>query len=293
MVAIGLRPVARERDYLTVCALGRRRRHACCLQRVRNAGKMLRVLLAEMQVIRFHPFRRSRMPLGAFALVLALTQPGLGRADEEADRLKLRALIEEGDLILEEALALQPAADTLAADGAQLDAAEASIRADSASQNEAILKFNADNIELERQVKAHQAACPRESEDKALVESCNARALELQPIVRAHEEQRRVLQQRQKAMQQRIDAHNAARRDWAERKRELDPKVQANRKDADYWLGEARTFLAGDGFRGLATKAGAPAACDVRKLGDLAAPPAIAAAGRVHACFKAVAGGSQ
>jgi hypothetical protein len=244
-------------------------------------------------VIRFGSFSRNRMPVGALALAVALAQPALGRADEEAERLKLRALTEEGDLILEEARALQPAADKHAADGAQLDAEEASVRAESASLNEAIAKFNAAQIELERQVEAHRAACPRESEDKALVESCNARALELQATVRAHEAQRPLLQQRQQALQQRIEAHNAARRDWAQRKRELDPKVQANRKDADYWLGEARAFLAGDGFRSLARKAGAQAACDGRALGDLTAPPAAAAVARVHACFQAMAGASR
>ena len=233
------------------------------------------------------------MPVGAFALAVALAQPALGRADEEAERLKLRALTEEGDLILEEARALQPAADKLSADATQLDAEDASVRAESASLNEAIAKFNAGNIELERQVKAHQAACPRESEDKAVVESCNARASELQAMVRAHEEQRPLLQQRQQALQQRIEAHNTARRDWAQRKRDLDPKVQANRNDADYWLGEARAFLGGDGFRGLAKKAGAQAACDGRELGDLTAPPAVAAVRRVHACFQAVAGTSR
>lgn len=240
-----------------------------------------------MRLLRFD---RDRIPACAFAVVLALVHPGSVSADEDAQRLKLTALVEEGDLILEEAHALQPAGDQLAADGAQLDAAEASVRAESASLNQTIAKFNADNIELERQVKAHQAACPRESEDKALVESCNARALELQPMVRAHEQQRPALQQRQAALQQRIEAHNAARRDWAQRKRELDPKVQANRKDADYWLGEARAFLAGEGFRGLAKKAGAPTACDASKLGELSAAPDIGAVERVHTCFKAVAG---
>ena len=230
------------------------------------------------------------MLAGAFALALVLVRPGLGHADEEASRLKLRALIEEGDLILEEAHRLQPAADQLAADGVRLEAEGTSLQAESAGLNETTVKFNATTIELQRQVKAHQAACPGESEDKALVESCNARALELQPAVSAHEEQRPVLQQRQQSLQQGIEAHNAARRDWAARKRDLDPKVQANRKDADYWLGEARAFLAGDGFRALANKAGAPAACAPRTLGDLASPPADAAVGRAHACLKAVAG---
>ena len=230
------------------------------------------------------------MPVGVFALALAVTQPGLGRADEEGGRLKLRALIEEGDLILEETRGLQPAADQLAAEGARLEAEGTALQAESTGLNETIVKFNATNIELQRQVKAHQAECPPESEDKALVESCNARARELQPTVSLHEEQRPLLQQRQHALQQRIEAHNAARSDWAARKRDLDPRGQANRKDADYWLGEARAFLAGDGFRALAKKAGAPAACAPRTLGDLASPPASAAVERAHACLKAVAG---
>ena len=255
-------------------------------------ARCCRQKLTEMTV-RYLRFDPGRMPVYALAVALALAHPGSLSADEDAQRLKLTALVEEGDLILEEAHALQPAADKLAADGAQLDAAEAAVRAESASLNQTIAKFNADNIELERQVKAHQAACPRESEDKALVESCNARTLELQSIVRAHEQQRPALQQRQTALPQRIEAHNTARRDWAQRKRELDPKVQANRKDADYWLGEARAFLAGEGFRGLAKKAGAPAACDASKLGDPSVSPAIGAVERVHTCFKAVAGASR
>lgn len=230
------------------------------------------------------------MLTGAFALALLLVRPGVGHADDEAGRLKLRALIEEGDLILEEARGLQPAADQLAADGARLDAEGTALQAESAGLNATILKFNATNIELQREVKAHQAECPGESQDKALVESCNARARELQPTVSAHEEQRPVLQQRQQSLQERIEAHNGARRDWAARKRDLEPKVQANRKDADYWLGEARAFLGGDAFRALAQKAGAPAACERRALGDLASPPAGAAVGRAHACLKAVAG---
>src|SRR5512134_2638463 len=162
MAAIGLQRLAGERDYGTVLrarlpAPGR----AACSATAMLAG-CCRVIPAEVQVIRFLSWR-NRMPVGAFALAVALAQPALGRADEEAERLKLRALTEEGDLILEEVRALQPAADTLSADATQLDAEDASVRAESASLNEAIAKFNAGNIELERQVKAHQAACPRES----------------------------------------------------------------------------------------------------------------------------------
>jgi hypothetical protein len=45
-----------------------------------------------VQVIGFHSFHGNRMLAGAFTVALALAQRGLGRADEEAGRLKLRAL---------------------------------------------------------------------------------------------------------------------------------------------------------------------------------------------------------
>lgn len=234
----------------------------------------------------------KRLLAGAFALTFTAAQSP-GHADDQAGRLKLAALIEEAQLILDEAHALQPAADQLAAEGAQLDTTGAGLQADSANLNQAIGAFNAANVELERQVNAHQAACPSESQDKALVESCNARTLELRPVVLAHEAQRPALQQRQEALQQRIEAHNAARREWVARNRELDPKLQANRKDADYWLGEARAFVTGDAFRRLAKNADASAACDARMLGDPASPLPSAAVGRVHTCLKAVAGAPQ
>lgn len=238
---------------------------------------------------RFHRTRTLRPTLSVLAVLLCCVRAGPGFADEEADRLRLRALTEEGALIAEEASGLRPVAERLAAEGAQLDAADQTLRAEQVSLNEAIASFNAQNVELDRALKAHQAKCPRGSDDPALIDACNAQLLELNAAVRRHEEARPLLQARQRDLPRSIEAYNAARREWATRKREHDPKVLANRNDADYWLGTARTFLGSDAFNTLAQSAGAPAACSAGTLGDLAAAPAAAAVERAYACLQAVA----
>ena len=224
------------------------------------------------------------------AACVCCARAGLALADEEADRLRLRALTEEGDLIVEEAAALRPTAQRLAIEGTQLDAQEKALRAEQTSLNDAIAGFNAQNIELERQLKEHSAKCPLGSDDAVQIAACNARATEFNAAAQQHEAQRPVLQARQRELPGRIEAQNAARRDWALKKREQEPGLQANRADADHWLGSARTFLASEAFGALAQKASAPAACSAAALGDLAALSGMAAVERAQACLKAVAG---
>ena len=211
-------------------------------------------------------------------------------AEDGADRLRLQALIEEAGLIMDEVAHLRPAAERLAAEGAQLDAAEQALHAEQIRLNEEIVRFNARNVELERQSQEYRAKCRPGSEDAALVEACNARATQFNAAAREHEAQRPLLQERQRELPGRIQAQKAARGEWALRKNELDPKVQANRADAEYWLASARTFLASDAFGVLAKTADAPAACSARTLGDLNAPPAPAAVERALRCFEALAG---
>jgi hypothetical protein len=109
----------------------------------------------------------------------------------------------------------------------------------------------------------------------------------LQSVAQQLEQERPRLQARQQELKARIEQHNAARRDWALRKRDHDAKVQANRTDCEPWLGSAKAFLASDGVKAIAKKAGDPPQCKA------ALEPAGAAGGdgvrRVQACLKALA----
>jgi chromosome segregation ATPase len=212
------------------------------------------------------------------------------RADEQTDRLKLTALLEEGDLLLDEANALQPVSERLAREGEQLDQAEPKLREESASLDAAIAKFNSQNKDLERALQEHKQRCPRASEDKALVESCNAMAAGLQTVAQQLEQERPRLQARQQELKARIEQHNAARRDWALRKRDHDARLQANRTDCEPWLNSAKSFVATDSFRAMVKKAGDPAQCKAATPTDLAGLASPDAVRRVQACLKLLTG---
>ncbi|MCW5622803.1 MAG: hypothetical protein KIS79_16960, partial [Burkholderiales bacterium] len=76
-------------------------------------------------------------------------------ANEEADRLKLKALSEEAGLLLDEVAVLQPKTEKLAKEGEQLDAVEQQLRADSNAMNEAANKYSEANKGLERAIQEH------------------------------------------------------------------------------------------------------------------------------------------
>lgn len=231
---------------------------------------------------------RLRSFLAGVALAMSVAHPAL--ADPESERLELKALVDEGNLIQEEAAGLQPLTDRLAVEGAQLDAAEKTLREESAALDAAIAKFNATSAGLQRVAQELQAKCPRESEDKALVESCNAQVAELRTQVLKLDQERSALQRRQHDLNSAAEAHNSARREWTTRRGEHGARVQANAQDADYWVGQARRFLSSGAFPGLLQAAGGPAACEPAQLREIGSSAASAAVARVQACLKALDG---
>ena len=240
-----------------------------------------------------HRMWRTASLLAHVSLGLALALPALhARADEQTDRIKLNALIEEGDLLTEEANVLQPVSERLAREGEQLDQAEPKLREESAALDAAIAKFNAQNKDLERAAQEHKQRCPRESEDKALVESCNAMAAGLQGVAQQLEQDRPRLQARQQEIKARIEQHNAARRDWALRKRDHEARLKANRTDCEPWLASARAFVAGEAFRAMVKKAGDPPACKAATAAEATAQAGSDAVRRVQSCLKLLAGGA-
>ncbi len=215
--------------------------------------------------------------------------PGPAAANEEADRLKLKALTEEAGLILDEQAQLQPVTDKLSKEGEQLDSVEQMLRTESNAVNEAVNKYNEANKGLERAVQEHAQRCPKESDDKDLVESCNAMAVGLKGTQQKLEQDRPALQARQQELKQRIDQHNAARKEWAQLKREHEAKLLANKGDSEHWVNGAKPFLASEGFKAMVKKAGNPAACEPAALAEALALPQEKAVGRVQSCLKAVA----
>jgi hypothetical protein len=221
----------------------------------------------------------------ALLLTLAYMKPAFA---DDPGKLKLDALIQEGDLILEEAVRLDPETEQVLDEGERLDAVEKSLRVDSAALDEAIKKHNAAMAALDQEAKDIRARCPYESEDVTLVDSCNtsARALASSADLRAKEAES--LEAWQQSLNRQITRQNATGSQWAKRKQESDARVALNRGDLKEWLTRVNAFFASDAFKGLAKLVKSPVECGTERIGDLASLPPVTALRRSQACMKAV-----
>ncbi len=222
------------------------------------------------------------------ALLCALLNGVAGAAQELAIRLEIDALLQEGGLLHDELERLRPTSERLAVEGAELDAQDQSLRAASAALNRDIQEFNTALADLEKAAHVQQAHCPRESEDAALVQACNAEAAGIRAQAQQRDAQRPGLGQRQQDLNSGIEQHNAARQDWAGRKSRHDALVELNRRDLTAWLERAQRFFAPDGFRAVYLAAARPPACRPEGLQDLATAPDGTTLERVLGCLRAL-----
>jgi len=204
--------------------------------------------------------------------------------------LRIDALQQEAELLREELSRLDAAGAPIAQEGQRLDAAESALRTDSETLNRDIESYNAGMKDLEQAAAAHGARCPRQSEDAALVESCNAEAAKIQAEAQRMEAVRPQLEQRQKALNQRVAQQNAARRDWATRKHVHDSKVGMNRRDLNDWLRRAQAFIDSADFRAAVSHAGNPPSCAQEPLRDLEAKDSAGGVDLVRTCLRALQG---
>jgi hypothetical protein len=231
---------------------------------------------------------RRRLAGGVAAAVLCLCCPAAASAQDPAWRLELDALLQEGELVRDELDRLQPQADDLAKEGAQLDAEDQALRTASQALNDDIRAFNTAVDDLQKAAQAQQARCPRESEDSALVEACNVEAARIREQANARDTQRPLLKQRQEDLNRRIAQHNSARRDWAARKTRHDGLMDLNRRDLVGWLERAQRYFDSGVFQTRYRAAGDPAACRPEGLHNLAATPGRGTLERVHGCLLAI-----
>jgi hypothetical protein len=219
-------------------------------------------------------------------VVLAVIGAATPAFADAPGKLRLDALIQEGDLILEEAVRLDPETDQVLDEGERLDAVEKSLRTDSAALDDAIKKHNAAMTALDQEAKEIRTRCPYESEDVTLVDACNtsARSLALAAELQAKEGDR--LEEWQQSLNQQITRQNAARTQWTTRKQESDARVALNRGDLKEWLTRVDAFVASDAFKGFAKQAKNPTECGTERISDLTTLPPVTALRRAQTCLK-------
>jgi chromosome segregation ATPase len=221
------------------------------------------------------------------ACVLSCVTPV--RADDPA-RLRLAALVEEAELLLDEFAGLQPAIERARAEGERLAASETALRTELPGLEREIAAYNEAAAALTETARQHRARCPLESDDSTLIETCNASGAELMDRYAVLERQRAQLAARQEALNQRVDRHNAERIAWQADRRDSGPRIDKNESDANRWVDSAREFMLSDPFAALATEAGSPAPCAGLRLSQSTAYHGTPGLKSLHACLQAVQG---
>jgi len=227
--------------------------------------------------------------LRAAGLALVLQASALA----QSDTLRVSALLQEGKLLLEETDTLEPDTRSLAEQGAALAAEEKALRAESQALDAGIKEFNAALQKYNEEAKAHRDACPTESRDAAVVESCNAQVSALRARGEKLEAERTDLIARKDSLNQRVAAFNAGSKEYATRKREHDSRLSLNQRDVQEWLERVRDFFLSDDFKTASSGAGKPGACDDANVGSLSGLPRAQAMHQAQACLQALQAGAR
>lgn len=232
---------------------------------------------------------RRRLLLASAAAFLVHFALPLARADQ----LKLEALVQEGDLILDEAATLAPSDEQLAQEEQQLVASEKSLRDEVQALNQSITQFNAAMAEHNRGVQALQTRCASPAANKVLEDACGAGAAQLREQENLLEDERAELRMRQEELTARVGKQDAWGRDYGKRKGVQDSHDRLNQRDSEEWLGRAKQFLASKDFEALLAQAGSPAPCSADQVSEIATLSTRPALERAQACLKAVKAGSR
>ena len=227
--------------------------------------------------------------LRAAGLALVLQASALA----QSDTLRVSALLQEGKLLLEETDTLEPDTRSLAEQGAALAAEEKALRAESQALDAGIKEFNAALQKYNEEAKAHRDACPAESRDKELVESCNAQVSVLRIRGEKLETERTQLIARQDSVNRRIAAFNAGYKDYANRKQQHDARATLNERDVREWLERVHDFFLSDDFKTVLASTAKPSVCDDRNIGSLSGLPSAQALRQAQACLQALPAGQR
>jgi len=229
--------------------------------------------------------QRARMGILLAAGLAALLQ--VARADDNPGRLRLAALAEEGDLLLEEIAQLDPIRKRDSAEAQRLAASEKTLTSDVARVEKEVATYNEAVGALQQVTAEHASACPGSVADSQ-VEECNERGAKLMDRAAGLDRQYVALQAQQKDINGRVEQHNQTREALLAARRENAPRLDSNAADTQRWVTTARSFMTTAEFAALRERAGQPAACAKLRPNDVGAHFGEQGLRQLHACLKAV-----
>jgi chromosome segregation ATPase len=227
----------------------------------------------------------------AAAIIVAHCYTSSLNAADDPVKIRLAALVEEGDILSLEAANLVPETKRVKLEGDKVIASERTLLDQSDAIKKAFEQYNTDVTKHGEAVKDWRDRCRTASSDADAKQACDAEAAELSAQAAKLEERLPALQARRDALNVRIDQHNAARLKWDERKRKQDARVDVNEREIQGWIDRARAFWATEGFSLLVKQTGNPTACARLQQTGLGDQRPVEASKGIQQCFKAVKAG--
>ena len=224
--------------------------------------------------------------LAAAIVVFACTST-VDAADNPV-KIRLAALVEEGDILLREAAKLDPETKRIKLEGDRIATSERSWLEQSNTLTKAFGQYNADLAQHRDATKGWPDRCRVVPGDLEAKEACDAEATELSVQATKLEERFAALEARRDALNVRVDQHNAARLKWDEGRRKQDARVDVSELNTKRWVEKARSFWDTEGFSLLVVQAGNPSACVRSQQSTSGEQRSAEALKRIQQCFKAV-----
>jgi predicted RNase H-like nuclease (RuvC/YqgF family) len=208
-------------------------------------------------------------------------------AADDLTKTRLTALIEEGDILSQEAATLAPETNRVKLEGEKVVASERSLLEQSNALAVAFAQYNTDVAQQREAAKDLRERCRPLRGDPEAKQACDTEATDLDEQAAKLEQRLSALEERRTALNARIEQHNAARLKWDEHRRKQDARVDVSELDIRRWVDKARAFWGTEGFSLLVVQAGNPSACmRIQQLGSGEQRPAEMK--RIQQCFKAV-----
>jgi hypothetical protein len=225
------------------------------------------------------------------AVILALACTSTVDAADDPVKIRLAALVEEGDILSQEAANLVPETKRVKLEGDKIVASERSLLEQSNALTKAFAQYNADLAQQREVAKDWPDRCRLVSTDAEVKQACDAEATELSAQAAKLEERLAALEARKDALNVRITQHNAARLKWDEHRRKQDARVDVSELDIQRWIDKARSFWDTEGFSLLVVNAGNPSTCARNQQPTSGEQRPADALKRIQQCFKTVKAG--
>jgi len=211
------------------------------------------------------------------------------RCEDSADQRLADALLEEGMLLQQQVLKLQPVGVELEQERKRLAAEEVQLTRDATEVTRSFKEFNTTADELNAAMQKQREECDAgHSQFQSEVDACNSRAEMLRTQGAELSAQGTDLDRRQDAVNKRIVEHNAAGREWNTRSNAHQQKWTPSIREVQAWLGRCNDFFNSETFTQFVASAGDPVSCSKERIGALNPQDSLPSLDRALQCLKAI-----